>query len=141
MTEPSSAAPAPETPENAVLSLPRLLPPPPEGTILTPPEHQEPPPRGWFFVQLWAEMRLAMRMYFDPRYRVSRTAQIAFPLFAILLTLNYFLFSVWFSVTVLSPVAERLLDVILAVLAYRVLTRELDRYRAVLDYLARYSPK
>jgi hypothetical protein len=35
--------------------------------------------------------------------------------------------------------AERLLDVILVVLAYRVLVRELDRYRAVLDYLARYA--
>jgi hypothetical protein len=140
MTEPSPAA-APEAPEDAVLPLPRLLPPPPEGTILTPPEHREPPPRAWFFPQLWAEMRLAVKMYFDPRYRVSRTAQVAFPLFAILLALNYFLFSVWFSVTVISPVAERLLDVVLAVLAYRVLARELDRYRTVLDYLARYSPK
>ena len=140
MTEPSTAKPLPGTPENEVLSLPRLLPPPPEGTILTPPEYHEPPPRQWFFVQLWAELRLAVKMYFDPRYRVSRTAQVAFPLFIVLVVLNYFLFSAGFSVAVLSPVAERLLDVILAVLAYRVLTRELDRYRAVLDYLARYAP-
>jgi hypothetical protein len=148
MSEPSSAqppAPAPEATESAVspavLPLVRLLPPPPDGAILAPPEYQEPPRRGWFFGQLWAEVRLAVRMYFDPRYRVSRTAQIAFPLFAALLVLNYFLFSVWFSIAVVSPVAERLLDVILAVLAYRVLTRELDRYRAVLDYLARYAHK
>ncbi len=141
MTEPSTATPLPGTPENEVLPLPRLLPPPPEGTILTPPEYHEPPPRQWFFVQLWAELRLAVKMYFDPRYRVSRTAQVAFPLFAVLLALNYFLFSVWFSIAVLSPVVERLLDVFLAVVAYRVLARELDRYRAVLDYLARYSPK
>lgn len=139
MTEPSSTPT--DAPESAVLPLPRLLPPPPEGTILAPPEHREPPPRGWFFGQLWAELRLAVRMYFDPRYRVSRTAQVAFPLFAILLILNYFLFSVWFSIPVVSPVAERVLDVIIVVLAYRILTRELDRYRAVLDYLARYSPK
>jgi hypothetical protein len=149
MTEPSSAppppAPVPEALEGvlppAVLPLMRLLPPPPDGTILAPPESHEPARRGWFFVQLWAEMRLAARMYFDPRYRVSRTAQIAFPLFAVLLALNYFLFSVWFSISVVSPVAERLFDVVLAVLAYRVLVRELDRYRAVLDYLARYAPK
>src|SRR3954469_21818534 len=107
MTEPSSAAPAPELPEDAVLPLPRLLPPPPEGTILTPPEHKEPPPREWFFVQLWAELRLAVKMYFDPRYRVSRTAQVAFPLFAVLLVLNYFLFSIVLPVIpVISPVAE-----------------------------------
>ena len=90
MTETSSAAAAPEAPENAVLPLPRLLPPPPEGTILTPPEHKEPPPRAWFFVQLWAELRLAVKMYFDPRYRVSRTAQVAFPLFAILILVAMF---------------------------------------------------
>jgi hypothetical protein len=151
MTEPSSVptappASAPEVHETlegaaarAVLPLVRLLPPPPDGTILAPPEVQEPQRREWFFVQLWAEIRLAVRMYFDPRYRVSRTAQVAFPLFAVLLALNYFLFSQWFSISVVSPIAERLFDVILAVLAYRVLTRELDRYRAVLDYLARYA--
>ena len=140
MTEPSSTpSPAPESHENGVLPLPRLLPPPPDGTIFTPPEQHEPAHRVWFFVELWAEMRLAVQMYFDPRYRVSRMAQVAFPLFFALLALNYFLFSVWFSISVISPIAERLLDVILAVLAYRVLVRELDRYRAVLDYLAKYA--
>jgi len=146
MTEPSSTptpepALAPEAPEapRAVLPLVRLLPPPPEGAILTPPEPQEPPRRSWLFVQLWAELRLAVRMYFDPRYRVSRTAQVALPLFVALVALNYFVFSVWFSVAVVSPVVERLFVALLAVLAYRVLLRELDRYRAVLDYLARYS--
>ncbi len=146
MTEPlpeQSPATAPEAPEaaprGAILPLVRLLPPPPEGAILAPPEPHEPVRRGWFFGQLWADMRLAAQMYFDPRYRVSRTAQVAFPLFAALLVLNYFLFSVWFSIAVVSPVAERLLDVVLVVLAYRVLVRELDRYRAVLDYLAKYT--
>jgi hypothetical protein len=151
MIEPSSAAPPParapepsETLEDVVtgtvLPMVRLLPPPPDGAILAPPE-LEPQRRTWLFVQIWMELRLAVRMYFDPRYRVSRTAQIAFPLFAALLALNYFLFSVWFSIAVVSPVAERLFDVILAGLAYRVLLRELDRYRAVLDYLARYTQK
>ena len=89
-------------------------------------------------MQLWGELRLAVRMYFDSRYRVSRTAQVAFPLFAALVVLNYFAFSLWMPIPVVSPVLERLFDVVIAVLAYRVLTRELDRYRAVLDYLARY---
>jgi hypothetical protein len=149
MTEPSSVPPPPPEPSpepletlgavaRAVLPLVRLLPPPPDGAIVLPPESQEPQRRTWFVFQLWAEVRLAVRMYFDPRYRVSRTAQIAFPLFGALLALNYFLFSVWFSVAIVSPVAERLLDIVLAALAYRVLLRELDRYRTVLDYLARY---
>jgi len=117
----------------------RLLPSPPEGIILAPPEPPDGGRRGWFFAQLWAEMVLAFKMYVDPRYRVSRTAQMAFPLFAALLVLNYFLFAVWLAYPIISPVAERLLDVVIVVIAYRVLVRELDRYRAVLDYLARYA--
>lgn len=139
MTEP---APAPTAHEganpDAILPL-RLLPPPPEGTILAPPDAHEPARRTWFFGQLWADVRLAAQMYFDPRYRVSRTAQIAFPALAALLVFNYFFFSVWFSISVVSPVTERLLAVVIVVLAYRVLVRELDRYRAVLDYLAKYT--
>ena len=66
-------------------------------------------------------------------------SQLAFPLFAVLLVFNYFLFSQWFSIPVVCPVAERLLDVVLVVLAYRVLMRELERYRSLLDYLAKYA--
>jgi hypothetical protein len=143
MTEPQPVPPsAPEASEgptpDAILPL-RLLPPPPDGTILTPPEQHEAAARTWFFGQLWADLRLAVRMYFDARYRVSRTAQLAFPVFAALLVFNYFFFSMWFSITIVSPVAERLLDVLIVVVAYRVLVRELDRYRAVLDYLAKYA--
>ncbi len=147
MSEPNSE-PVPtltpaEQPEpsltNAILPLMRLLPPPPVGTILAPADLQDAARRGWFLAQLWAEVRLAMQMYFDPQYRISRTAQIAFPLVVALLALNYFVFSWWFPVPVFSPIAERLLDALIVVLAYRVLARELDRYRAVLDYLARIS--
>jgi hypothetical protein len=133
--EPTAAEPAAPP---SVLPLVRFLPPPPEGIILAPPEPVE-QPRRWFVLQLWAELRLAVRMYFDPRYRVSRTAQIAFPAFAALLVFNYFFFTAWLTIPFVSPVAERLLDVALAVVAYRVLQRELDRYRAVLEYLAHYN--
>ena len=89
--------------------------------------------------QLWAELRLAVRMYFDPRYRISRTAQLAFPLAAVLMVLNYFFFAQWLSLPVFSPLVERVLYVLLGVFLYRVLQRELDRYKAVLDYLARFT--
>lgn len=151
MSEPSAAPNPPPPPGSpmrdiiesivpAVLPLVRLL-PPPEGTILTPPESPEVPRRTWLLIDLWQQMRLAVKMYFDPRYRVSRIGQFALPVFAVLLALNYFLFSVWWPIPVVSPVAERLVDVVLAILAYRVLVRELDRYRAVLDYLSRYVPR
>lgn len=123
-----------------IIPLVRLLPPPPDGTIINPPEPLVPPRRSWFVAELWSDMRLAVRMYIDPRYRLSRLAQITTPLFFGLLTLNYFLFGAWVTIPIVSPVIERVLCAVLAVLAYRVLLRELDRYRAVLDYLARYAP-
>jgi hypothetical protein len=131
-----------EAPPPSVIAFPsQPAPPPPSGTILSPPEAPDPAGRAWFLARLWLEARLAVRMYFDPRYRISRTAQIGLPLVAVAMVANYFLFAVWFSIPVLSPVLERLLDAVLAVFAYRIVVRELDRYRAVLDYLARFAPR
>jgi hypothetical protein len=117
-------------------------PPPPKGAVLQPPRPPEDPARrSWFLAQLWAEFRLLARMYFDPRYRVSRTAQLVVPVVLGLFALNYFAFSVWFSVAVISPVAERVVCVLLGVFLYKVLVRELTRYRGVLDYWAKYPPR
>jgi hypothetical protein len=53
--------------------------------------------------------------------------------------LNYFAFAVWFAFPVVSPVVERIGCVLLGVFLYKLLARELTRYRDVLDYLARYG--
>lgn len=115
--------------------------PPPDGAVLHPPAPVDPAARKWFLVQLWSELRLAVRMYFDPRYRISRTAQFVLPGILLLFALNYFLFAVWFALPVVSPILERVVCVLLAVFFYKVLTRELVRYREVLDYLARYGQR
>ena len=86
-----------------------------------------------------AELRLIFTMYFDPRYRISRTTQFALPGMVLLLIFNYCFFSLWVSITFLSPVLERLLAVIIGILIYKLLTREVSRYREVLAYLARYG--
>ena len=52
---------------------------------------------------------------------------------------DYFFFSSWVTIPFVSPVAERLLAVVLGVVGYRVLMWETTRYRDVLDYLARYG--
>jgi hypothetical protein len=109
---------------------------PPSGAVLHPPETPDPTRRRWLLPQLWDEFRLAVRMYFDSRYRVSRTAQFALPVILILFALNYFVFSMTFAIPIVSPVLERLFCVLLGVLFYRLITREITRYRAVLDYLA-----
>ena len=115
--------------------------PPPVGAVLHPPVPGDPALRKWFLVQAWHEVQLAVRMYFDSRYRVSRTAQFLTPVILGLFVLNYFVFSVWFSIWLVSPVLERLGCVVLGVLSYKLLQRELARYQDVLDYLARYSPR
>lgn len=76
------------------------LPPLPDGAVLHPPSGPVPEMahRRWFFTQLWAEIRLVFRMYFDPHYRVSRTTQFALPGIVLLLVFDYFFFSVWVSI-------------------------------------------
>jgi hypothetical protein len=132
----------PDGPGVLVLASSADAPPPPPGAILNPPE---PPrsaaPRGWFPANLLAELRLIVVMYFDPRYRISRVTQFVVPAILLLLVFNYLLFSVWLPVPFLSPVLERLLAVIAGVVIYKLLTRELARYREVLAYLARYAPR
>jgi hypothetical protein len=78
-------------------------------------------------------------MYFDSRYRVSRLFQFLVPTVLGLFALNYFFFAVWFALPVVSPILERVGCVVLGVLLSRLLTRELARYRDVLDYLSRYA--
>jgi hypothetical protein len=117
-----------------------LPPPPPNGAVLHPPKPPaDPATRRWFLTQFAAEVRLIARMYLDPRYRVSRTAQFAIPGILGLLVFNYFLFSVLMPFWFVGPVLERVLAVVLGVVGYKVLTRETARYREVLDYMNRYA--
>src|SRR5262249_46867680 len=117
-----------------------VAPEPPSGAVLHPPARTEPARRGFFLTQLWTEFLLVLRMYFDHRYRISRTAQIAVPGIFVLFCVNYFLFNYWFPVVpVFTPVVERLICVVLGITLYKMLARELSRYREVLDYLPRYG--
>jgi hypothetical protein len=120
-------------PTALALLQPDVAPPPPDGAVL------DPAVRKWFVVQLLDEIRLAVRMYFDSRYRVSRLFQFMAPLVVGLFALNYFVFSVWFAFPVISTILERIGCVVLGVVLYKLLARELVRYREVLDYLARYG--
>jgi hypothetical protein len=115
------------------------LPPPPEGAILHPPAVPG-APRQWFLLQLWDELRprrpdvLRRPLPGQPDVPVpvpARRRGCSSP--------NYFLFAVWLPFPVVSPLAERLVCVLLGGFLYKLLTRELARYRDVLDYMARYG--
>jgi hypothetical protein len=119
---------------------PQMIPEPPSGAVLHPPASADLSQGRSVLAQIWSEIALIGRMYTDPRYRVSRTAQFAVPMIVILFAVNYFLFNAWFPVVpFLTPIAERLGCVILAVTLYKIMARELARYREVLDYLARFG--
>jgi hypothetical protein len=96
------------------------------------------PPRRWYS-SVFRELKLIVRMYLDPRYRLSRVAQFGVPLVFILMVANYFLFAFlcFGGIPILSPIGERLGNLILAVVGYSILRKETVRYQAVLDYLAR----
>lgn len=79
------------------------------------------------------------RMYSDVRYRVSPLGRIG-PVVAIAaVVLNYVFWNYLMPIPFVATIGERLLLAGLAIGLYLILTRELDRYRKVLDYLAKYG--
>ena len=67
------------------------------------------------------------------------TTRIRFgPAVLAMFAVNYVVFAVWLPIPIFSAVAERVVCVLLGVFLYKLLTRELARYRDVLDYMARY---
>lgn len=93
--------------------------------------------RPWLLFDLLREVAATVRMYMDPRYRVRRATQLMVPLILVLLGLNYLLFNVLIiQVPVVSPVLERVIGILLAVLLYKVLMREVARYRQTIAQFA-----
>jgi hypothetical protein len=97
------------------------LPPPP----LRPP--LEPRREPWLMFEIYAEIRAMLRMYFDPRYRMSWYSRLMIPILivAIILT-RMFISNVWLIGWLLDIV---LFPIMLYVLI-KVLIREATRYRA-----------
>ena len=95
-------------------------------------------PRRWYSA-IFRELKLIARMYLDPRYRLSRVAQFGVPLVLLLMVANYFVFAYlcFGGIWIISPIAERLGNLILAVGGYSILRKETVRYQAVLEYLTR----
>lgn len=87
---------------------------------------------GWLLVESVRELRLVFRMFFDrSRFRISVSTWIIVILFlpAILLSKWWFPPS-W--IFVLGDYFDKVLDVILAWVVYKALSREARRYQAVL---------
>jgi hypothetical protein len=104
----------------------------PGAAVLEPPA---PARRPWLLTETLRDFGTTIRMYLDPRYRVRRSTQIMVPVLFCLFALNCFFFREVFLVPVLRSVLEKIGDIILAILLYKVVTREIVRYRQVLAQL------
>ncbi len=94
----------------------------------------------WDRFPFLTELRLMVKMYVDPKYRLSRIAQFGVPAVLGLMVVDYLFVDYFtFGLRVVTPVVERLLLVVLAVVLYKILAREAGRYADVLVYLSRYD--
>ena len=84
--------------------------------------------RPWLLLDLLREIGATVKMYMDARYRVRRATQLMVPLILVLLAANYLFFNVM-AIPILTPILERVIGILLAILLYKVLMREVARYR------------
>ncbi len=117
----SSAAPLLLAPAGS--EPPGLFHPPPVSRALVPIPNQ-PDPTPWSWAEIGQTFRLIVRMYFDPRYRLSRLAQIGVPVVMLVMILNYLFWNYLVSVPFLSQILERLVLAVMAVLLYKLLAKE-----------------
>ncbi len=87
--------------------------------------------RPWLLFDAYAEARSMVRMYFDPRYRMSWQARtVPLILLVALLTSGFWLPGT--SIPVMGSIFDKLVDIVLAFLAFKILSREARRYREVI---------
>jgi hypothetical protein len=89
--------------------------------------------RSWFVYEAYVEARTIIRMFFDRRYRVSWKCKV------IPVVLLFFFLTSWFWIPftsvlpgfIISPI-NKAIDLVIAFLLWKFLTREASRYRAFL---------
>ena len=83
----------------------------------------------WLIVDILNEARTMVRMFFDIRYRVGWFTR----LFVIILLAMIFTSGLWFPLAylpLLGPPFDKIVDILLAFLTYKILSRESRRYKA-----------
>jgi hypothetical protein len=93
----------------------------------------------WEAFSILKELQLVFRMYFDPRYRLSRIAQLGVPIIFVMMILNYLNFTQVWTLPIVAPILERGIFIVLAFAMYKILAREAQRYSDVLKYLAQFG--
>jgi hypothetical protein len=93
------------------------------------------PRRAWWFFEACDDLRSMVRMYSDHRYRrhMTWTAFLTpFVFISCVLLVWFWMPTSWHFVGWALSVLERVVDVLLAFFAYKILSRELIRYREIM---------
>jgi hypothetical protein len=100
-------------------------------------------PRPWILFETYAELRTMIRMFLDPRYRATwRARVIPVVLLTLILTSWIWLPGTMFLPTWFMTIVDKLIDLMLAYLAFKILVREARRYRElVVDLPARSADR
>jgi hypothetical protein len=88
--------------------------------------------RSWLLFDLLAEARSMVRMFVDPRYRMTWPGRLVLPVLGVLLLVTLWelgSLSDLSFVKLIMAILEKLADLLLAFVAYKVLAREVSRYR------------
>jgi hypothetical protein len=96
---------------------------------------KEPSKPSWLLVELYREVRAMLRMFADYRYRMSWTGKVV-PLAALVVAvISWVLIS---GIPLVGGLFDRLIDLVLIVLVYKALSREVQRYHELLGRAYRY---
>jgi len=81
----------------------------------------------WLLFDVYHELRAMVRMFFDRRYQVTWPGRLI-PLAAlVVMVLSWFILG---GIWVIGPLLDKAVDVLLAFVGYKALSREAARYRA-----------
>ncbi len=97
---------------------------------------------GWLFFDAYAELRVILRMFVDPRYQMSWTSRLV-PLALALLLLTSGYWAPGTAIPGIGTLIDKIIDLPLAFLFFKVLSHEARRYRQTspdLPYPLRLPP-
>jgi hypothetical protein len=83
--------------------------------------------QGWLIPELYAEVRAIFWMFLDTRYRLGWTCRLIPPILVSVLFISWFLLDG--RLFYFGTIIDRLIEIALVVIAYKVLSREARRYR------------
>jgi len=85
------------------------------------------PRQGWLIPELYAEVRAIFWMFLDTRYRLGWTCRLIPPILISLLFISWFVLDG--RLLYVGTIIDRIFEIALVVIAYKILSREARRYR------------